>query len=164
MSKWKVWCAGLALLMLCAAPAWATGTTLVAADTLFNQGSPDSTDVFYVGGAARVWVDFIVPPGPPCDICFDEDADTAIILFVQVRERLSAAAGTDSTLMPYEGISADSLLLCRQYVQGVAGERGLDAAGGLVGPDCGPVRRRLLRHHGGPVDSALQHDERDHGG
>jgi hypothetical protein len=119
MSKRLMLFAALVAALCCAGQASAT-SVLAKADTLY-MNMADSSAVLDVSTASRMWVDFIVPPGPPCATCVDAGVDTLIRLLVQVREHLSAAAGTDSILeYPVTG-NSDSLLLCRRYVQGVAG-------------------------------------------
>lgn len=73
-----------------------TVSTLVKADTLF-MNSADSSAVIDVSNAARLWLDFIIPPGPACAGCVDAGADTLVKLFVEVREVLNASSGTDDS-------------------------------------------------------------------
>jgi len=90
--------AALACLML---GLWALGveasTVLIKADTLFNQGSADSSGIINIDNAARVWLTFIVSPGPPCANYGDAGTDTAIVLYVRAYGVLSRASGQDSS-------------------------------------------------------------------
>jgi hypothetical protein len=73
-----------------------TMSTLVKADTLAVH-SADSSAVVNVSNAARLWLDFIIPPGPACANCaYSASTDTAVVLMVEAREILNAGAGTDS--------------------------------------------------------------------
>jgi hypothetical protein len=84
-------------LMLLAGTAQAAVTsTLVNSDTLACHMA-DSSAVKDVSNAARMWLDFIIPPGPAyVNYGYSATADTAVVLMVQAREILSGQAGTDS--------------------------------------------------------------------
>ena len=71
-----------------------TVSTLVKSDTLALYGA-DSSAVLNVSNAARLWLDFASMP--VYDAALGSGADTAIVLFVSVREVLSIAAGTDTS-------------------------------------------------------------------
>jgi hypothetical protein len=111
-------CAALALWI---GSAGATSAVRVKADTI-AMNAQDSSAVINVEGAARLWLDFIIPPGPPCTPSTDGGVDTLIRFMVQVREVLSSGAGTDSTsdyrVLNPSGMAPESLLLNRQYVYG----------------------------------------------
>jgi hypothetical protein len=69
--------------------------TLVSADTLAVHAA-DSTAVKPVGNAARMWLNFIIPPGPACANCaYSTSVDTAVVLMVEAREVLNKEAGLD---------------------------------------------------------------------
>jgi hypothetical protein len=95
--KKHLFLAALAGLLWAGTASAQTGGVLVKADTLWNQGTPDSSAVVNVSTASRLWLDFTIPPGPPYAGYAEDGTDTLIVLYVQVRERLSSAAGTDST-------------------------------------------------------------------